>query len=81
MSDPTVTLVFVAALITALAPEDRKTMPTPDHPAFLPRPEAPRWQETAEAWARIGPIYWGSRVSLGEACETLRVFLAELPRP
>lgn len=55
-------------------------MPTPDHPAFLPRPEDPRWQEISEAWARIGPMYWGPRVSLAEACETLRVFLAELPR-
>lgn len=68
------------ALLAALATEDRKTMPPPDHPAFLPRPEDPRWQEIAEAWARIGPMDWGPRVSLAEAGEAPRVFLAELPR-
>ena len=69
------------ALLAALATEDRKPMPPPDHPAFLPRPGDPRWQEIVEAWVRIGPMYWGPRVSLDEACETLRVFLTDLPRP
>ncbi|MCB9681862.1 MAG: nucleotidyl transferase AbiEii/AbiGii toxin family protein [Alphaproteobacteria bacterium] len=67
------------SLVQALATEDRKQMPTPDHPAFSPRAGEPRWTEIADAWDRIGPMYWGPRVSLEDVCATLRQFLADLP--
>ncbi len=45
------------SLVRALATEDRKQMPMPDHPAFSPRPGEPRWTEISDAWDRIDPMY------------------------
>lgn len=69
----------LADLVDALATHDGKPMPSPDHPAFTPDPNDPRWTELQHAWERIGPMFWGPRVSLDEACSTLRSFLAERP--
>lgn len=67
-----------AALVRALAEEDGKPMPPPDHPAFLSEPGNARWEEIQRAWEAIGPMYWGPRVSLEEACQAIRAFLVDL---
>ena len=68
----------VEELVAALASEDRKVMPAPDHPAFHPMSEDPRWEELERAWRRIGPMYWGPRVSLEQACANLCALLVRV---
>ncbi len=65
----------VAALAKdMLAQKDIAELPRPDQPALtLPDPEkraALDW-----AYARIAPMYWGPRIPLTEACETIRTWL------
>lgn len=69
----------LASLVAALATEDHKPMPSPHHPAFHVEPVTPRWQEIEQAWQRIAPMYWGPRLTLAEACATIRGFLETLP--
>ena len=64
-------------LLASLAAEDRKLMPRPDHPAFAVD-GGERWSRVAEAYAAIGRMFWGTRISLDEACATIRAFLDEL---
>ena len=40
----------------------------------------PYWNELQGAWERIGPMFWGPRVALVDACAAIRAFLAMLLR-
>lgn len=44
------------------------------HAAFTPFDNS-RWQAVREAWSAIGPMFWGPRVSLEEACAEIRAWL------
>ncbi len=65
------------ALVAELAAVDHKHMPNSSHAAFNPDDSA-RWEEVRAAWAAIGPMYWGPRLSPEEATAVLRPFLDEL---
>lgn len=65
----------LAGVVRMLADEDGKAMPSSTHPAFNPD-DSDRWREIEAAWAVIGPMYWGPRLSLVEATGALRSFLA-----
>jgi hypothetical protein len=70
----------VPALVAALATEDKKRMPEPGHAAFNVALDDPRWRDIQDAWERIGPMFWGPRIELADACATIRAFLATLLR-
>ncbi len=64
-------------LVAELATDDKKRMPAPDHPSLLPT-DSERWIEINEAWEAIKPLFWGSRISLNDACAEIREFVASL---
>lgn len=68
----------LGALVNALAAEDKKAMPPPDHAAFDAMADTDRWLEVQRAWERIGPMFWGKRIPLDDACARIREFLEEL---
>ena len=43
---------------------DIRRWPNPDDPAFDPAADSGRWSELERAWAAIGPMFWGERISL-----------------
>lgn len=67
----------LAGVVRLLADEDGKAMPSSLHRAFNPD-DTDRWREIEAAWASIGPMYWGPRLSLSEATGVLRSFLDEV---
>lgn len=69
----------LADLLGSLEREDRKVMPPETHPAFRPSDGA-QWDELRDAWAAIGPMYWGERQTLEHASDEIRSFLSELAR-
>lgn len=64
-------------LVDVLAADDRKAMPASDHPAFSVGDDE-RWSEVADAYERIGRMFWGERLPLAAACATIRRFLVEI---
>ena len=50
------------------------SLPTSTHPAFNPRDDE-RWRSVQKALDAIGPMFWGTRISLDEACADLRAWL------
>lgn len=64
-------------LVVDLKERDRKVMPQPGDPAFNPDGSS-RWDEVQDAWADIGPMFWGPRISLKDASSTIRTFLGKL---
>ncbi len=61
-------------LIAELADKDRKTMPSPGHPALNPH-DSERWNAIRQAWEEVQPMFWGERISLEDACAEIRAFL------
>jgi hypothetical protein len=49
-------------------------IPTSAHAAFLPRRDD-RWRSVEKAHEAIGPMFWGPRLSIGEACGEIRKWL------
>jgi hypothetical protein len=35
-------------------------------------------REVRQAWERIGPMFWGDRIPLDDACATIQAFLVEV---
>ena len=52
-----------------------KEMPSAMHPAFAPDASS-RWSAIRTAYAAIGPMFWGQRVSLDDACSEVRAWIA-----
>ncbi len=73
--------VGLPRLLQLLRDDDRKPMPPARHPAFAPAGETGRWAEVQSAWTSIGPMFWGPRVTLEDACAAIRAFLEGLPPP
>jgi hypothetical protein len=49
-------------------------LPLSTHPAFNPRDDE-RWRAVQRALDAIGPMFWGTRISLDEACADVRTWL------
>jgi hypothetical protein len=50
-------------------------LPSSGDPAFTPM-DLPRWKSIRAAHAAIGPMFWGERISVEEACATIRDWIA-----
>ena len=58
--------------------KDIAAIPRPDEPALvLASPE--KRAAIEKAYAKIAPMYWGPRIPIGEACETIRAWLGKRP--
>lgn len=49
-------------------------IPLSTHPAFNPRDDD-RWRAVQRALDAIGPMFWGTRISIDEACADVRTWL------
>lgn len=67
----------LAELMQDLAREDGKVLPPAAHEAFAPLAGDPRWDEVRHAYTAIGSMFWGPRLTLDEACDAIRRFLAD----
>lgn len=70
----------LAELIAEMAAKDKTRVPGADHAAFRFDADE-RWDPVVHAWRSIDPMFWGPRVELHDACDSIRRFLAGLPRP
>jgi Nucleotidyl transferase AbiEii toxin, Type IV TA system len=68
----------LGALLAERAAKDHKVMPPSNHASFDATADTERWRELQKAWERIGPMYWGERIPLLDACATIRKFIDEL---
>ncbi|MGC4068382.1 MAG: nucleotidyl transferase AbiEii/AbiGii toxin family protein [Polyangiaceae bacterium] len=50
------------------------TLPSSKHPAFAPKDDA-RWRSVQKAHDAIGPMFWGPRLQLADACADIRGWL------
>jgi hypothetical protein len=71
----------LAELVAEMAAKDKTRVPGADHTAFRFDADDERWSPVVDAWRSIDPMFWGPRVELDEACDSIRGFLAGLPRP
>lgn len=63
--------------LEAIAREDGKVLPPSAHEAFVPLAGDRRWDEVRHAYTAIGSMFWGPRLTLDEACDAIRRFLAD----
>jgi len=74
---PETEMTAVELVRDLVAKKDVRELPNPDEPALhLEDPEKRLAVETA--FAEIGPMFWGPRIPLAEACATIRSWLAQL---
>jgi hypothetical protein len=59
-----------------LTKKDMRALPSPDEPA-LRLDDADKRAIVEKAWAKIAPMFWGERITLDEACSTIRSWLAQ----
>ena len=52
-------------------------LPTASDPAFAPD-DGDRWNAIRGAHSAIAPMFWGSRVSIEDACEAIRSWVGQL---
>lgn len=52
-------------------------LPTASDPAFAPD-DGERWTAIRGAHSAIAPMFWGSRVSIDDACETIRRWISKV---
>jgi hypothetical protein len=52
------------------------SLPSPTHPAFAPT-DNERWRLVRHAHDAIAPMFWGPRISLADACDDIRGWLAD----
>ena len=71
----------VAALADEMRTERQiRQRPASDDPVFTPAADE-RWQQIQAAHTAIGPMFWGERIALHDACEAIRTWIAiELER-
>jgi hypothetical protein len=60
-----------------LSDRDIAALPSPDEPALL-LADTNKRAEIERAWSKIAPMFWGTRIPLGEACTAIRLWLASL---
>ena len=66
----------VSALADEMLTERQiRQRPASDDPAFVPAADE-RWQQIRAAHTAIGPMFWGDRIALRDACEVIRAWLA-----
>jgi hypothetical protein len=57
-----------------LAQKQIAELPASSHAAFTPA-DGSRWKALREAWDAMGPMFWGPRISLEDACAEVRSWL------
>lgn len=57
---------------------DVRAWPAHDDPCWNPTVDAERWGELESAWAALGPLFWGARISLRECTSGIRALLQAL---
>ncbi len=57
-----------------VAKKDMRALPSPDEPALL-LDDPDKRQAIEKAYAKIGPMFWGPRIPLDEACSAIREWL------
>lgn len=66
----------VSALADEMLTERQiRQRPASDDPAFAPAADE-RWQQIQAAHTAIGPMFWGQRMALRDACEVIRAWIA-----
>ncbi len=60
-----------------LAQKDVAALPSAEDPSLVLDDPAKR-DAVAQAYARIAPMFWGPRIPLDEACESLRGWVAAM---
>lgn len=66
----------VRALATEMAEQKQlASLPSAADPAFAPD-DGERWTAIRAAHSAIAPMFWGSRISIEDACEAIRAWLA-----
>ncbi len=58
-----------------LAGHQIRQRPTSDDPAFAPGDDE-RWRQIRAAHTAIGPMFWGERINLNDACDAIRAWIA-----
>lgn len=61
-----------------LSSRDIRSIPAPGEIAFASDATSARWREVQQSWEAIGDMFWGERITLDEACATIRGFLVSL---
>ncbi|MBN1769732.1 MAG: nucleotidyl transferase AbiEii/AbiGii toxin family protein [Deltaproteobacteria bacterium] len=62
-----------------LAAKGIVALPSPDEPALV-LAESDKRVAVENAYARIAPMFWGPRIPLDEACDTIRAWIGDLRR-
>jgi hypothetical protein len=74
---PTMELTTPALAQDMLATKDIAALPSADDPALV-LANADKRAAVDKAYAKIAPMFWGPRIPLDEACDTIRVWLGKL---
>lgn len=74
---PALPMPAITLLQDMLVQRDVAALPHPDEPA-LALEDALRRAEIERAYQKIAPMFWGARLSLDEACTTIRGWLTTL---
>lgn len=59
---------------------DIRGWPAADDPSLNPATDRERWAELEAAWAAIGPLFWGERISLRDCATEIRRLVQALAR-
>ncbi|MBI5479036.1 MAG: nucleotidyl transferase AbiEii/AbiGii toxin family protein [Deltaproteobacteria bacterium] len=74
---PAMGMTAMALAADMLAEKDIAALPRPDEPALV-LADPHRRAAIDEAYAKIAPMFWGPRIPLDEACDTIRAWLGKL---
>ncbi len=77
---PPMTMSIRALASEMLTDKDIGRVPHPDEPALLLADTVKR-AAVHKAWQRIGPMFWGPRIELEDACREIRVWLVAQVQP
>jgi hypothetical protein len=76
---PAMEMTALALARDMLAAKDIGALPSPDEPALvLAGPD--KRAAVENAYAKIAPMFWGPRIPLDEACDTIRAWIGNLHR-
>jgi hypothetical protein len=73
----TMEMTTLALAQDMLGSRDIAALPSPDDPALV-LANADKRAAVDKAYAKIAPMFWGPRIPLDEACDTIRVWLGKL---
>ncbi|HOA12868.1 MAG TPA: nucleotidyl transferase AbiEii/AbiGii toxin family protein [Myxococcota bacterium] len=74
---PDMGMTTMALVLDMLNRKDIAEFPRQDEPALV-LTDSDKATAIARAYARIAPMFWGPRIPLGEACDTIRTWLGKL---